>query len=157
MGAVGETDFDWANLPADVVRAFARALAGGRPDDAHALALLRERIPEPTPDFFREWDVRVVVANAWLPSDPVATDELYAALNGGPIAPARKGADLTLRRKLNAVRKVANPKVGNRQSEPVRRELAKALRRAGGSLQPAGASGERLRSLNVVSTRNGTV
>jgi hypothetical protein len=123
-----DATFDWANMPADLVRAFARAVGGGRPDTAAAVGLLRAEWPLPTPDFFRDFGVRTVTANAWLRNDPAALEHVYATIQGRVILSVLRGQNLSPRRKLAAVRRVANPPEGRRQSELVREVLAEALR-----------------------------
>lgn len=144
------TSFDWANMPADVVRAFARALEGGRPDTERALEVLRRHYPLPDADFFRDFEVRYVAANAWLGSDPAALDHVYGELQGR-VLPATP-QPLSPRGRRSAVRRVIDPPEGSRQSQPVRDVLAGALLAAGGRLEERDADAT-LRPFNVIATR----
>ena len=146
--------FDWSNLPADLVRAFARELAGGRPSTDAALAILRSVVGTPDADFFRHSGVRWVAANSWLADDEAALDHVYGALVGGAIAGPRRGRMASRRMKLSSVRKVVDPPVGARQSERVRQVLGEAMLALGGGAGPRGAA-PLLRPFNVISTRHG--
>lgn len=112
--------FDWANLPADLVRAFARALVGGRPDTESAFGVLRREVGVPDSDFFRDYRIRGVAAETWLPADDAALDHVYGALRGRAIPGRGRGTLPSGRTKLSAVRKLVDPPVGARQTEPVR-------------------------------------
>ena len=57
------TDFEWANLPPNLVRDFANALSSGaRVDTEAALKLLRTEVGTPDADFFRDLPARDVVS-----------------------------------------------------------------------------------------------
>ena len=146
-----ETTFDWTNLPADLVRAFARELVGGRPDTEASIDVLREHAPVPGTDFFRHYGVRWVAANVWLRDDEAALDHVHAALVGGPIsAPPRRRVP-GRRAKLAAVKRVVDPPDGARQTEAVRQAVRDALLLAGGGVRAAGESAT-LRPFNVIPT-----
>lgn len=136
------------------MRAFARELAGGRPDTEDALRILGSTAETPHADFFRHPGVRWVAANAWLKDDEVALDHVYGALVGAVIAGPRRGRMASRRTKLSCVRKVVDPPIGARQSERVRQVLLEAMLAAGGGLGSRGAP-PTLRPFNVISTRYG--
>jgi superfamily II DNA or RNA helicase len=124
--------FNWANLPEHITRAFARAVAGGRPQTAAAATLLSERYPRPAPEFFTSANVRAVTVKYWLPDDPAALAWLHAELSPRlKHRPKRSGA-LTLHMKLNDVKSLVDPLPGSRQSEATREACAQALLRSGG-------------------------
>lgn len=133
-------DFEWARIPAEIRRAFARALDGGRPSDDTALRVLAERCAVPGEAFFRDAKVIETALKDWLPVDPVALGYVYAV---GSADPPRGRTDND-RVRLSRLRK-------QNKTPKLRAALAEALLAAGGRIADV-AGVDALRSYLLVPT-----
>jgi superfamily II DNA or RNA helicase len=149
-----EDSFAWAHVPAQITRAFARALVGGKPTTEAAAELLSTRYPVPTAEFFKPDAIRRATVEYWLKGDPAALHWLHAELSPKLKHPPKHSGPLTPTMKRNDVKRLLDPKPhsGHRQSEAIREACARALLRSGG-----GADGDDpvLRALNRIPTSPG--